>query len=89
MTLKDGIYVTYLLTRGYDTLSEYGFVTSFEGVINPNTTIVFKRDYSLCDLVTVQNEYGITKQARIVEVIEVFDENGYSVEPKFEYIEEA
>ena len=38
------------------------------------------------DLVSVENEYGISMKARIVEVIEVNDENGYSIEPKFEYI---
>lgn len=41
----------------------------------------------LGDIVTVQNEYGITMNARITEVIETFDENGYSVSPKFEYEE--
>ena len=40
------------------------------------------------DLVTVENEYGISVKARITEVVEVYDDNGYSIEPKFEYLEE-
>lgn len=84
--LRDVVYSVYLLTRGYEKLAEFGAVTSFEGVVEPNTTFIYNKDYFLGDLVTVQNEFGITVQARITEVIEVNDDNGYSVEPKFEYI---
>ena len=86
VTLKDVVYSVYLLTRGLDKLAEYGAVTSFEGTIEPNTTFVYGRDYFLGDLVTIQNSFGITVQARITEIIEVDDDNGSSVEPKFEYI---
>lgn len=87
-TLRDVVYSTYLITRGYEKLAEYGAITSFEGTVEPNTTFVYKTDYFLGDLVTVENEYGISIGARITEVIEVNDENGYNVEPKFEYIQE-
>lgn len=87
VVLRDIVYSVYLLNRGYDKLSEYGSVTSFEGVIEPNVTFEYKRDYYLGDKVKVENEYGISVSARIVEVIEVNDENGYSVEPKFKYSE--
>ena len=86
VTLRDVVYSVYLLTRGYEKLAEFGAVTSFEGTVEPNTTFIYNKDYFLGDLVTVQNEFGITVQARITEVIEVNDDNGYSVEPKFEYI---
>lgn len=84
--LRDVVYSVYLLTRGYEKLAEFGAVTSFEGTVEPNTTFVFNKDYFLGDKVTIQNEFGITVQARITEVIEVNDDSGYSVEPKFEYI---
>lgn len=84
--LRDVVYSVYLLTRGYEKLAEFGAVTSFEGTVEPNTTFVYNKDYFLGDLVTIQNEFGITVQARITEVIEVDDDNGSSVEPKFEYI---
>ena len=86
VTLRDVVYSVYLLTRGYEKLAEFGAVTSFEGIVEPNTTFIYNKDYFLGDKVTIQNEYGITVQARITEVIEVNDDNGYSVEPKFEYI---
>lgn len=89
VVLRDVVYSVYLLTRGYDKLAEYGAVTSFQGTIQPDTTFIYGRDYYLGDLVTVENEYGISVQARITEVVEVNDDNGYRVEPKFEYIQEG
>ena len=85
-TLADIVYNTYLLERGFETISGYGATVSFNGTVEPNTTFKFKTDYFLGDLVTVENSFGITARARIVEVIEVDDDNGYSVQPKFEYI---
>lgn len=81
------IYAAYLTARGRERLSELGALTSFEGSVIPNVTFAYKRDYNLGDLVTVRNEYGIQKTARIVEVVEVYDDNGYSIEPSFEYLD--
>lgn len=81
------IYEVYLLNRGYEKLAEYGATTLFEGTVQPDVTFIYKQDYFLGDLVTVKNEYGITATARIVEVIEVNDDKGYSIQPKFEYME--
>lgn len=86
VVLYDIIYDVYLLIRGYENLAEYGAVTSFDGTIIPDYTFVYKQDYFLGDIVTIQNEYGITVQARITEIVEVNDDNGYSIEPKFKYI---
>ena len=83
--LRDIVYAVYLLNRGYEKLADYGSTKSFEGSVEPNVTFKYKEDYFLGDEVTVQNEYGISVKARITEVVEVDDDNGYSVEPKFEY----
>lgn len=87
VTLWAIIYEVYLLNRGYEKLAEYGGTTSFEGVIQPDVTFTYKVDYFLGDIVTVRNNFGISLGARIVEVTEVNDDNGYRVEPKFEYME--
>ena len=84
--LEDIIYMTYLLSAGEQALADYGTVETFEGSIIPDVTFIYKQDYFLGDIVKVQNEYGISANARIIEVVEVQDENGYSVEPKFEYL---
>lgn len=86
IVMLDIVYDTYLLSRGTEKLSEYGAVVTFDGVVEPNVTFQYKKDYFLGDVVTVENEYGISLEARIVEIVEVNDDNGYSVEPKFEYI---
>lgn len=85
--LRNIVYSVYLLNRGYEYLASYGAVTSFNGVVEPNTTFKYKEDYFLGDKVLIENQYGISVVARIVEVIEVSDENGYSVEPRFEYLD--
>lgn len=86
--IRDIIYSVYLLNRGQEKLSDYKTNISFEGSVEPNTTFIYKKDYFLGDLVTVENEYGISMIARIIEVIEVNDENGYTIEPKFKYLNE-
>ncbi len=88
VVLRDLVYSVYLLNRGNEKLAEYGGTISFEGTVQPNVTFIYKKDYNLGDLVTVENEYGISVVARIVEVTEVNDDNGYSIEPKFEYMVE-
>lgn len=85
VVLRDIVYLPYLLTRGYEKLKEYGGVISFEGIIEPNVTFIYKKDYFLGDQVLIRNEYGIEVKVRIVEVMEVYDTNGYRIEPKFEY----
>lgn len=85
VTLMDLLISSYLINRGYTALGEHGAVISFEGSIEPSTTFVYKQDYFLGDMVTVENEFGISASVRIMEVVEVFDDNGYSVEPTFEY----
>ena len=86
VTIEEIIYSIYLLNRGGQAVAEYGQKVSFEGSVIPNVTFVYKQDYFLGDVVSVENEYGISANARIIEVVEVLDDKGYSVEPKFEYI---
>lgn len=47
---------------------------------------VYREDYFLGDIVTVENSYGIRTNARIIEIIETWDKEGYSMEPVFEYL---
>ena len=85
--LRDSIYTVFLMNRGYEKLSEHKASTVFEGQIDPLTTFVYKKDYFLGDVVSVENEFSIHAAARITEVVETFDENGYLVEPRFEFME--
>lgn len=86
VTLLDVVYNTYLINRGYEKLAEFPEITSFEGSVDPETTFTYKTDYFLGDIVSIRNEYGIGAEVRIVEIVEHWDTNGYSIEPKFEYL---
>lgn len=87
VTLMPIIYDVYLLNRGYEKLAEYGDKISFNGIVEPDVTFEYRQDYDLGDIVTVSNRYGISASVRIVEIIEVDDDNGYSVQPSFEFVE--
>lgn len=88
MYMYDIIYLSYLLGAAYGIVAEHGEKTTFSGDVDPNVTFRYKQDYYLGDIVTVENEYGISRAARIVEVREINDETGYRMEPIFEYLEE-
>lgn len=85
-TLRGVIYNVYLLNRGYTKLAEYGEKVVFNGKIEPTVTFMYREDYGLGDIVTVYNKYGLSAAVRIVEIVEVDDDNGYSVQPKFEIV---
>ena len=86
--LCDDIYLESLESRGYEKMEDYTRVTEFAGTIIEGKHYTYKEDYNLGDIVTIENEYGISKQARITEITESYDENGYTMEPTFEEIEE-
>lgn len=83
--LRDVVYASSLYTDGLTALSEFGAKTVFEGTAIPEMQYKYREDYNLGDLVRIRTDYGISAEARITEVIEVSDENGYSIEPKLEY----
>lgn len=80
-------YQALLQQRGEEKLAENITLISFDGQVEPNYSYKYGEDYFLGDIVTVRNEYGIQANARITEVIESHDDNGYSIIPTFEYVE--
>lgn len=78
-------YREQLRGLGLAKLREKRVTQKFESEINLNQ-FVYRTDYDVADIVTVQNEHGIQLDARIIEVVETWDETGYSIEPAFEYI---
>lgn len=76
-------YAELLSARGAQKLNECPFLRAFEGEIEPQTTFRYKTDYDLGDIVTISNGYGATMQQRITEIIECWDDTGYTVAPTF------
>ena len=87
-TMSSAEYNALLTARGKEKISEYVAVTVFEGEVEPYNSFIYKEDYYLGDIVQIENEYGLGGIARITEVVTSDDENGYSVYPTFEMIDE-
>lgn len=84
--MDDIEYMTKLKTKGGEEVAKNPRKLTFEGEIDTYYN-VYKQDFDIGDVVRIKNEYGITSQARITEVMETWDEDGYTVEPKLEYLE--
>lgn len=81
-------YESLLKERGKTHLSEYSIITTFEGEVEPRNSFIYKKDYYLGDIVQIENEYGFKGIARITEVVTSQDEEGYSIYPTFEMLDE-
>lgn len=83
--IGDDAYMAALATRGEQKmLEEHTATYGFEGTIEPSGAYQYKADYDLGNIVTVSNGYGVTATPRIIEIIECWDETGYTVCPTFE-----
>lgn len=78
-------YYQSLAEQGKEKLAENNVVSSFEGAVNWEDIYTYKTDYDLGDAVIVENRYKVSIRARIVEIIETWDTEGYTLEPKFDY----
>lgn len=84
--LTDAVYSSLLKSKGKQDLLQLVKLESFEGTIDIiNGNWVYNRDFSLGDIVTVQDN-AIKKyiNVRIMEITEVQDENGYNIEAVYQ-----
>lgn len=81
--ITDAEYLAQLAERGGTALSEAPIVESMEGTVEPLQMYTYKVDYFLGDIVTVVNKYGIAADAQVLEVVETWDEDGYTCTPTF------
>lgn len=84
--LLDAPYYALLGEAGEEKLAEMKILTAFEGEVEAENTYTYKTDYYLGDIVQVKNEFGIGQAVRIVEVVESYNDEGYSLIPTFEYL---
>ncbi len=76
-------YMEMLAERGTAELQTAVVVESMEGTVEAGQMHTYKVDYFLGDTVTVIDKYGITANAQVLEVVETWDENGYTCTPTF------
>lgn len=80
-------YSAQLMARGGEKIAECQLTEAFDGEIDTANTFVLDEDYTLGDIVTVENEYSIRKNARVASIMETWDNEGYTVVPTFENVE--
>lgn len=85
-TYSDAEYKTMLDAKGKQDLAPLVKTETFNGTLDvTNGNYIFGRDFSIGDIVTVQNNnLGAYVNVRINEVLECQDENGYTVEVKYQ-----
>lgn len=79
--VADTEYLAQLSDRGTASLAEAALVESMEGTIQPDKMYTYGQDYSLGDTVTAINKYGIQASGTLLEVVEVWDDTGYTFTP--------
>lgn len=84
--LTDAVYTTLLKTKGIQDIAPRAITETFDGTLDgTNGNYVYGRDFALGDIVTVQDHnVGRYVNVRIREALEVQDEDGYSVEVKYQ-----
>ncbi len=80
-------YTAQMLARGAEKLAEHSITESFDGDIDAANTYILDVDYTVGDIVTVVNDYGIRKDVRITAIMETWDASGYSAVPLYENVE--
>jgi hypothetical protein len=73
-----------LWNAGKNAVTEKAPAETFEGTVIPDGQFKYKTDYDLGDVVRIENKYGISADARIIEVIESIDEHGENLSLSFE-----
>ena len=85
-TYTDAEYTGVLKTKGKQALTPLVIAETFSGEIDiTNGNYLYKRDFFLGDIVTVQdNDIGKYINVRIREVTEYQDKDGYSIDVKYQ-----
>lgn len=82
-TLPAAQYNRLLAQRGTENLMELSIVQGFSGQVLSGVAYKYGTDFNLGDIVTVINEYGISRNVRVMSAIESYSEDGVSLIPEF------
>lgn len=77
-------YESLLIQRGNEKLAECTEVMTFESKVNVRGNLIYKSDFDLGDIVTCHDKkWGITIDARITEIEEVYESNKVEINVTF------
>lgn len=77
-------YTNVLVQKGVEKLVEYAPETAFDGEVDTTIMYQYQEDYNVGDICEVRNEYGMSDQVRISEVVQTWEPSGYSCIPTLE-----
>ena len=87
-TYTDDEYRAMLDAAGMQNVNASRATEVFDCTIDlQNSAMKYNQDYTLGDIVTVQNDTGNYIPVRLCEILEVQDENGYSIEATVKKVE--
>ncbi|ACJ33057.1 siphovirus ReqiPepy6 Gp37-like family protein [Anoxybacillus flavithermus] len=82
--LPEAEIIAKLQQRGQQKLAKFAQEFFLEGQILTNSPFEYEKDYNLGDIVTIQNrEWGVTRDARITEIKEIYEPGGFQIEATF------
>lgn len=86
-TLTTAQYNQLLQQRGNEQLTENKMTRTFDGELE--TTIMYRygEDFFMGDIVQLEDEYGMSSKARVIEYIRSENATGFSSYPKFDILE--
>lgn len=87
-TMSDAEYIAKLQTKGKETLAENIFRTAFDGEVEATQVFVYGEDFFIGDVVQIANGYGHEGQAYISELVMSQSDDGISVFPTFQKVQE-
>lgn len=74
-------YIQLLRQRGYSELYENGIIEAFDGEIDTKNTFTLGVDFDLGDIIQIENEFGHSTAAQVVEVIISQNSEGLKIYP--------
>ncbi|WP_415782946.1 Gp37-like protein, partial [Bacillus manliponensis] len=82
--LTDAEYEKLLIERGNSKLAESQTIQTFESGISLHSNLVYKEDFELGDIVTIENKrWGLTLNTRITVVEEIYENDRVDIRVNF------
>ena len=80
IAMSDTDYNDLLIAKGNETLAENQDIKTFDNKINLSSNLKYKVDFDLGDIVTcLSKSWNITIDSRIVEIEEIYEEQGQQI----------
>lgn len=76
-------YATNLVNSANSAMDKLKINKSFSGEVDPYRQFVYRRDFDLGDICTIQDAYGHSGKVRVCEIMHSEDESGYYMTPTF------